>query len=286
MAYTLKKDEAGNAVLKDGIPVWVDGEGIETALDVNSLTARVLSANAEATKRKEKIRELEAKLEVVKDVEDLATFVQEAERAKETVANLKEEDVKKAATVDKIKEEMRLGFSEKEKKLQVAFQEERAKVAAEAEALRANIRKLMVSSKFATNELFSGESPKTTLPPDVAESYFGKHFTVDDANGELKLTAKLGDDLIYSRERPGEPADFDEAIRVIFDKYPMKDRVLRATGSGGSNARGGQQGQQGTDTISALQKRLQDPATDPGDMIAISNKIFELQTGRPAMGSS
>ncbi len=37
--------------------------------------------------------------------------------------------------------------------------------------------------------------------------------------------------MIVSRNNPGVPAPFDEAIEIIIENYPHRDRIMRATGA-------------------------------------------------------
>jgi hypothetical protein len=141
----------------------------------------------------------------------------------------------------------------------------------------------MVSNRFATSPFFSGTNPKTTLPPEIAETYFGKHFKVeeDKTTGALNLAAYHSNgDPVYSRQNPGEVANFDEAMVAIFDQYPGKDQLIRASG-GGSGAGGGSGGKdddEGQD-IKALEKQYAE-AQKTGDakaMVAIKNKLFKAR---------
>lgn len=84
------------------------------------------------------------------------------------------------------------------------------------------------SSKFINDSL--------AVPPDMALSTFGSRFKIED--GKLLATDASGN-MIYSRKRPGEPADFDEAISQIVEAYPYKDRILKASNQSGTGGDGG-----------------------------------------------
>ena len=70
------------------------------------------------------------------------------------------------------------------------------------------------------------------ITPDFAEAYFGKYFKIEDG----KAVAYIGDNMICSRENPCDPAPMDEALAIIVDQYPMKDRILRSSGANGSGS--------------------------------------------------
>ncbi|HEJ3129468.1 TPA: hypothetical protein SL290_006283, partial [Pseudomonas aeruginosa] len=45
---------------------------------------------------------------------------------------------------------------------------------------------------------------------------------------------------LYSKARPGEAADFDEALEILVDQYPYRDQILKGSGhSGGGTPPGG-----------------------------------------------
>ena len=72
------------------------------------------------------------------------------------------------------------------------------------------------------------------LPSDVVQAFFGKHFSISD---EGKVVAKFADgNEIYSRSRPGEKADFEEALEALVGAYPNKDAILKPSGTSGSGA--------------------------------------------------
>lgn len=70
------------------------------------------------------------------------------------------------------------------------------------------------------------------LPSDVAYASFGRHFEVKEENGELRVVATMNGQPIFSRSDPGTFAAPEEALEAIIDKYPMKDRILKAPDGG------------------------------------------------------
>ncbi|MBV7387812.1 hypothetical protein KRX11_04010 [Pasteurellaceae bacterium TAE3-ERU1] len=53
----------------------------------------------------------------------------------------------------------------------------------------------------------------------MVQSFFGKHFSYED--GKIVVKDEHGNP-IFSREKPGELASFDEAIEQIVNEYPYK----------------------------------------------------------------
>ena len=279
MPWKLKVTEEGAAVLNDnGLPVFTDDDGTDTAFDPNQMHNKILDLNSESKKRREENKTLKDQLAAFEGIDDLAQYREAADTALKTVQNLKDKDLVKAGEIDKLKSEMRSGFEEKEAKMKQQFAERETELLQTVASKDTTIRSLLVSTKFAQSELFSGENPKTTLPPDIAETYFGKHFQVEEEGSATRIIAKdHNGEVILSRKNIGEPAEFDEAIGIIFDRYPGRDKLLRAT-SGGSGGAGGK-GSLTKATPLAKLKAAYDQAVKDGDFtkqIALKNKIHEV----------
>jgi len=96
-------------------------------------------------------------------------------------------------------------------------------------AKEASIRTLLVKGIFDSSAFLKD---KTVLPSDVAYASFGRHFEVKEENGELRVVATMNGQPIFSRSDPGTFAAPEEALEAIIDKYPMKDRILKAPDGG------------------------------------------------------
>lgn len=84
-------------------------------------------------------------------------------------------------------------------------------------------RRHFETSKFVTERL--------TVPVDVALAAFGPSFKVED--GKFVAHDQHGMKL-YSYTRPGEAADFDEAMERLVGQYPEKEKILRPAADTGS----------------------------------------------------
>lgn len=282
MTWELKVDEGGAPVLQDGKPVYVDPDGKEFVADVPVMHGKILDLGKESKRHREAAEAAEARFKIFKDIEDLDEWKKSADEALEHVANFKEQDWLKADKVAKLKKEMTDAFDEKHETQKRSYE---AQLADKDETIKkkdVQIRTLLISNKFATSPLFSGDDPKTTLPPEMAEAYFGKFFKIEEkTDGELHIVAydKNGDQII-SRRNVGEPAEFDEAIESIFDSFPGKDRLLKAKGSGSGGAGGGGGGEKGVPAdIKKLEEDYQKAveAKDARKMTAIKNQIWALK---------
>lgn len=257
--WKLHLDENESVVMEDGLPVFVneDDESEKIAFNPNQMHSKILGLNKESKTRREENEQLRERLKVVEDIEDLAEFRARADEAMSTVTNLQDKDFMDAEKVEKLKNQMKSSYEEQQRKLKEQFVGREDELKAELSQKDAAIRKLMVSNKFATSPLFSGDNPKTTLPPDIAETYFGRYFEVRAEGENLQLIAKddQGEPL-YSRQRVGELADFDEAVEMIFNRYPGRDKLLRSTG-GGSGGSGGDKTVKSQTPIGKLQQQME-----------------------------
>jgi hypothetical protein len=236
----LKLDDKGVVVVNNGMPVYVDKDGKDIEVDVPSLFTKITTLNAENKQRRERAEALEGTLKIFDGIEDLPKWRSEADEAFKKVKNFSQKDLIEANKVEEIKKEMKAAHEEEKGKLLKSFQEKDATWQGTVKQKDDMIYSLMVSSKFAQSPFFTGEKAKTLLPPEIAETYFGKNFRVeDDGKGKLRVTGYINGNAIYSRKNPGELADFEEALEAIIESYPLKDRIIRAGESGGSGGGGG-----------------------------------------------
>jgi len=283
MVWKVKLDEEGHGVVVDGLPVFVDENGQEKPQDLNQFHSKILELNQENRSRKERIKELEAKLAPFADIEDSDRWLARARKALDTLKNLDDKALVDAQQVDKLKEEWAKTFTAKEAKLRKQLDDTTSDMTARLTKKEEQIRNLIVSNQFATSPYFSGSDPKTTLPAEVAESHFGRHFQVEEQNGTLTLVAyDAAKNPILSRERMGEPASFNEAIQILLDQFPGKDRILR-TGNAGSGSGSGQGRQRSESSevqdFKALTKRLEEARArgDAATCISLKRMLFNLQ---------
>lgn len=244
--FTQLKMDGDHAVLADGKPVYLDKDGKEVPVDVPAMYQKILTLGSEAKAHREKAEGLQGKYKVVDElftgVEDLPAWKRQADEALKTVENFNEKDWLKAEKVESMKRQMLSAHEADKGQLVKSFEAEKGTLQQAIDKGRGQIHKLVISNKFALHPLWSGADPKTTLRPEIAEAYFGKHFKVeeDSKTGELVERAYYSNgDLVYSRKKPGEPAEFFEAMEEIFDQYPGKDSLIKTKGGGSGDTGGG-----------------------------------------------
>jgi hypothetical protein len=289
MALKLKKDEHGVAVLKEDKPIYIDDtDNKEIEVDVPKLFSKVSELNGESKGWREKYEGVTTKFKLFEKVEDLAAWKEQADKAIETVKNLDESKLIEAGKVDLLKSEMRKAHDAEINGIHESYKK---KMQTNEQLLKdkdGTIYQLMVSSKFSQSPYFTGEDKKTTLMPDIAEAYFGKNFKVEKHAEKLRVVGYLESNPIYSRKNPGELADFEEALGVIIDAYPMKDQIMKTGGPGSGGGGGGDDRKKGGGTLEQLQAQLAQALKDrkAKEAIALRGKIHELkrkqQSGKAA----
>lgn len=223
---TVEVDGQSYAVLQDGKPVYIHDDGKEVAFDAAATVNTISRLNAEAKSHRERAEAAEKTVKAYDGIADPA----EARKALEVVKNLDAKKLVDAGEIEKVKAEIGKAYQEKLD-------------AAEKRAMDIETRfyESEIGGAFARSGLITGEKAKLILPPEVARATFGKQFKIEegkivgyDANGQK----------IYSRERPGELASFDEALDHIVESSPFKDSILKSSGASGGGAppNGGQGG--------------------------------------------
>ncbi len=220
--------------VEDGKPVVIYDDGREASIDIAHTHNTIARLNAESKTHREAKEAAEVQLKVFKDagIED----VDAAKKALETVANLNVGDLKTAAQVEEIKTAARKAAEEQ--------------VVASAKASGEKIKELESSLDKVTGDFnqekltnaFSGSKylkDKVAWAPDVVQKVFGDQFKREDG----KLVGYHPDgSKIFSRAKPGEVAEFDEALELAVDSYPHRDQMLKSTASTGSGMRNGRDG--------------------------------------------
>lgn len=218
----LKLDANGNVVLQDGKPVYVTDDGKEVAFDAAATVGTISRLNAEAKSHRERAEAAEGKLKAFDGITDPAA----AAKALNTLKNLDDKKLVDAGEVEKVKAEAIK-----------ALEEKYAPTVKRVSELEQALYTEKVGGAFTRSKFIAD---KFAIPADLVQARFGTHFKVED--GKMVAVDAAGN-RIYSRARPGELADFDEALEVLVDQYPYKANILKGTGQSGGGA--SPQGQSG-----------------------------------------
>jgi hypothetical protein len=111
-----------------------------------------------------------------------------------------------------------------------ASTEEIRRITTERESLQNQLYSEKVGGAFSRSK-FIGE--KLAVPTDLIQAAFGQRFKVEE--GRIVGYDPSGN-KIYSRTKPGEIADFDEALENMVDSYPHRNSILKGVNHSGSGA--------------------------------------------------
>lgn len=225
----LKLDENGNAVLKDGHPVYVTDAGVEVTINgaeyfqkVNTLTDQVNTLTTDANKTKDILAKFEGL---------------DPAQASEALAKLKDVDLGKLGNVDELRA-----------KLATEFEEQYKPQLDELEKVRTELYGEKIGSAFSNSKFIQ---EKVALPPAMVRELFGKNFKYEDG----KVNAYDADgNKILSKKNAGQFADVDEAFEIMLQSHPYKDTILKGSQSQGGNFNQGGKGGQGGNAESTISR--------------------------------
>lgn len=223
MAIKLKVDDKGNVVLANGLPVYVHEDGKEVPFDANAAMEKIAELNKESAKHRHEAKEATSKLAAFEGVDP-----EMARKALELTKNLDAKKLIDAGEVEKVKESIAKAYEAQTADVKTSYEKKLKELKQAVETKDADIFKLMVTNKFSASKFVADQ---LTVPPDFAESRFSKCFKVED--GKVVAYDASGK-KIFSRVKPGELADFDEALEVLVGEYPDKARILRGSNASGS----------------------------------------------------
>ena len=212
----LKLDENGNAVLQDGKPVYVHDDGKEVAFDAPGTVATITRLNSEAKGHRERAENAEKAVKAFEGIDDPAA----AKKALATVANLDAKTLVDAGEIETVKTE-----------ISKAFQLQLDEVTGKAKTLEQQLYAEKIGGSFSRSKYIAD---KLAVPVDMVQATFGQNLKVEE--GKVVAYDAQGQ-KIFSRSRPGELADFDEAIETLVSQYPHRDHILKSSDATGGGAR-------------------------------------------------
>lgn len=227
----LKLDENGHVVVQDGKPVYIHDDGKEVAFDAPQTVATITRLNGEAKTHREAKEQFEAQAKAFEGLDPV-----KVKEALSIVQNLDAKKLVDAGEVDKVKAEITDA-------LKKTYEPQIQQLTSERDAVQQSLHNELIGGGFARSEYIS---KNIAVPVDMVQATFGKNFQIE--NGKVVAVGADGQ-KIYSRNRPGEVADFDEALETLVGGYPHKDSILKG-GQGSGGGFQGNGGQGGAKTMS------------------------------------
>jgi len=217
-----KLDADGKVVLNNGNPVYVQSDGTEQSVDGGTISR----LNGEAKQHRVAKEAAEAALKKFEGLDP-----EKARVALETVGKIDQKKLIDAGEVDKVKAEISAQYT-----AQLAEKDALGKT------LQQRLDQMTLATAFSQSDFIKD---RIAIPPEMFQTYFEKNFKIED--GKIVPYDPSGSKL-FSKDRMGEIANFDEAIAQLVDVYPHKNSILKAnpgTGSG-NNGNGGGTGNRST----------------------------------------
>lgn len=236
----LKLDAQGNVVTKEvngqKMPVYVHDDGREIEFDAPGAMTKIATLNGEARQHRTDKEAAETKLAAFEGIDDPKA----AKAAIETVKAFNGKQALTAAEIETLVKERVTGA--------VQTVEDKYKPIVENEGkLKDQLYNERIGGSFARSKFIAD---KLAVPAGMIQATFGKQFTVD-ATGRIVAKDANGKEIL-SKARPGELADFDEALESIVGGYEHKAAILKGTGASGGGSHGGGGGGGGGLDLSSL----------------------------------
>lgn len=238
MALEYKMNEEKTAILinENGYPVVVEDGEKEIGLDAIHLYGKVPDLTNQLKQSKDNLQELAEKYKILDEVEDITVFVNSAKKAMDTIKNLEDKKLIEAGEVEAIKRQAQESSENKLEEIKTSMQTKIDELDNLVNHKTKQIYQLMVSDRFNGSKFVQ---EKLNMTSKMARAYFSNNFKIEENDGKYGVIGYFNnDEKIFSREKAGEVADFEEALAILVDKDPDRDKLLAGAGGSGSGARG------------------------------------------------
>ena len=230
----------GIATSENGLPIMVDDKGVETGIDAIHLLGKVPALQEEAKGHRLKTKEVQDEFDAFKE-----TFVgidpAKAREAVTKVQDIEGQNLIDSKDAETLRKQLQAAHDDEVSGIKKTYDVKLGELNNTISEQQGDIFEALVLQQFNNSPWFAGEVPKTHLFPEVAKDHFGRHFKVEK-NSEGKSSVigyNIGGEndgqKIFSIERPGEIAGFDEAIGIIIGKHPQRSVLMRASFGGGAS---------------------------------------------------
>lgn len=212
------------AEIQDGKPVYVHDDGKEVGFDAPGTVATITRLNGEARDHRVRAETAEKNLKGFEGIADPAA----ARNALDVVSKLDQKKLVDAGEIDTVRNE-----------ISKAFQTQLDEANGKAQTYEQQLYAEKIGGSFARSKYIAD---KLAVPVDMVQATFGQNLKIEE--GKVVAYDTQGQ-KIFSRVRPGELADFDEAIETLVSQYPHRDHILKSSNANGGGAQGGDGGNSG-----------------------------------------
>ncbi len=223
----LKLDDAGHVVVSEGKPLFTSDDGKEVVFDYPATIATISRLNGEAKSHREAKEAAEAKLKLFDGIED----AEAARVAIEMTKNIEAGKLLSAGKVEEIKAAARKAAEDQVAAANKGHAEALKAAEADRDKLRSELYSEKIGGSFNRSKLIAD---KFAIPADMVQARFGQNFKIED--GKI-IAYDTSNNKIFSHSKPGELAEFDEALETLVNAYPYKDQILKGANNSGSGAR-------------------------------------------------
>src|SRR5882724_7325815 len=210
MKLKLTEDGKGALINDKGLPIYIRDDGTEVPFDAPATVATISRLNGEAKSHREAKETAEAKLKLFEGIED----AEAARKAVELMKNIDESKLLSAGKVEEIKAAARRAAEEQVAAANKANAETLKAAEADRDKLRSELYSEKIGGSFNRSKLIAD---KFAIPADMVQARFGKNFKVED--GKIIAYDAAGN-KIFSAAKPGDIAEFDEALEILVNAYP------------------------------------------------------------------
>lgn len=212
------------AEVLDGKPVFTGDDGKDIAFDAAGTRDTITRLNAEAKSHRERAETAEKTVKAFEGITDPAA----ARSALDVVSKLDQKKLVDAGEIDVVRNE-----------ISKAFQTQLDEMTSKAQTFEQQLYAEKIGGSFARSKYIA---EKLAVPADMVQATFGRNLKIED--GKVVAYDAQGQ-KIFSRARPGELADFDEAVETLVSQYPHRDHILKSSDANGGGAQGGGGGNSG-----------------------------------------
>lgn len=255
MAWKLKQLQNGNFEVRDGKPVFVDDEnGSEYALDVTEHFNKMHTLSEE---NKSVRLKLDAAKNVAKQFEGIN--VEDVKKNAEAAKMLENIEALKKGELDKLTKTFQANHEEEVRRITTAAAAREKELLETVKVKDEKFNGLKLDNAFA-NSQFLRDRAGTSI--SLIRSYFAPNFRIDD-NGAVYGVDSNGEKIL-SKQRVTETAGFEEAIQILCESHPDRDRILSPVEkSGGGMNPGGRFSGPEASKMAAISNRMNDPKMSP-----------------------